>query len=72
MCLDCHKKYVQSNSLNIDRETLKEEIRSTSFVKIGEKYNVTDNAIRKVCKKYNLPYRTKDIKQISDDKWKEI
>jgi hypothetical protein len=27
-------------------------------------YNVSDNAIRKWCKDYNLPYRKKDIKML--------
>ena len=29
---------------------------------VGEIYNVTDNAVRKWCKKYNMPYHSKDYK----------
>lgn len=33
-----------------------------NFTKVGEKYGVTDNAIRKWCATYNLPCKTKDYK----------
>lgn len=45
-------------------DSLKELIFKFSFREIGRKYNVTDNAVRKWCKKYNLPHRKKDIKVI--------
>ncbi len=35
-----------------------------NFSKIGKIFNVTDNAIRKWCKSYNLPYHSKDYKNI--------
>lgn len=44
-----------------DRQTLLEEISVLPFTKIGEKYGVSDNAVRKWCKYYNLPYRKKDM-----------
>jgi hypothetical protein len=52
-----------------DRESLKNKIRNFSFVAIGSEYGVTDSAIKKWCKDYNLPYRRKDIKLISDLAW---
>lgn len=42
------------------------------FTKIGEMYNVTDNAIRKWCDNYNLPRRKKDILQYSEEEWGKI
>ena len=42
------------------------------FLIIGKKYNVSDNAVRKWCKTYNLPFRVSDIKNISDEEWKKI
>lgn len=54
------------------REELKNLIRSTSFVKIGKKYGVSDNTIRKWCKKEGLPSKTSEIKRYSDLQWKEI
>ena len=43
-----------------------------SFVDIGKKYNVSDNAIRKWCDTYNLPRLATLIKQIPDDEWEKI
>lgn len=56
----------------ISREQLKNAIRTKSFLSIGKDFSVTDNAIRKWCKKYQLPYKTSDIKQISDEAWQLI
>jgi hypothetical protein len=39
-------------------------ILSKSFVEIGRLYGVKDNAVRKWCKKFNLPYRKSDIKKL--------
>lgn len=47
-------------------------IRNESFVGIGKKYKVTDNAIRKWCKAENLPSRKVDIKMYSDKEWSKI
>lgn len=84
-CIDCGKKISQTatrclscsgqsriQEINVSREELKALIRTTSFVKIGEKFGVSDNAIRKWCDKYNLPRRVKDIKNISDEEWSKI
>lgn len=54
-----------------DRETLDKLIRTVSFLQIGKKYNVSDNAIRKWCKKYGLPYKQKDIFPKSNFLWED-
>ena len=54
------------------REVLKEQIRNTPFTQLGKIYEVSDNAVRKWCKSYNLPSRTTDIKNISDEEWVNI
>lgn len=54
------------------RDELKKLIRTMPFTKIGEKFGVTDNAIRKWCDGYDLPRRVKDIKAISDEDWINI
>ena len=54
------------------REILKEKIRTKPFLQICKEYNVSDNAIRKWCKNYNLPYRAKDIKKYTDEEWENI
>lgn len=61
LCQDCSNKQrtqqgieLREEKYGITRETLKQEIRTTSFVQLSEKYGISDNAIRKWCKKYNL------------------
>lgn len=55
MCVDCRNK---EKAKNIPpRKELEKLIYEKSFVAIGEMYGVSDNAVRKWCKKYNLPYR---------------
>lgn len=74
-CNKCNSIFkIKENQIKlpVTREELKNLIRTTSFIQIGKLYNVTDNAIRKWCKNYNLPYRVKDIKIISDEDWINI
>ena len=54
------------------RETLKEQIRFIPFKQIGRLYGVSDNTIRKWCKKMNLPHRVTDIETYSDEEWEQI
>lgn len=35
-------------------------------------YDISDNAVRKWCKSYNLPSKVGDIKKISDNEWLNI
>ena len=46
----------------ISKKELEKLIQTTSFLQIAKQYNVSDNTIRKWCKKHNLPYRKKDVK----------
>lgn len=55
-----------------ERTELKELIRNLPFTKIGEKYNVTDNTIRKWCKNYGLPTKKTEIKAMTDEEWLKI
>lgn len=67
-CLKCnaiHSRLTKRPS----REDLKQLIRTTSFIHIGEIYNVSDNAIRKWCDFYGLPRKKKEIKTYSDEEW---
>ena len=52
-----------------DRETLKSLIRKTPFKHIGDMFGVSDNAIRKWCRSYNLPDKVSLIKTIQDNEW---
>lgn len=54
------------------REELKALIRTTSFLQIGKKFNVSDNTVRKWCDSYGLPRRVSDIKGYTDEEWEKI
>lgn len=72
-CLSCAAKLQPRIVENRPtREELKEMIRTMSFVKIGEKYGVSDNSIRKWCDFYNLPRRVTDIKKYSEEDWLKV
>lgn len=65
-CFACEKKFRKENSsLPISKEELEILIKKESFVKIGKMYHVSDNAVRKWCKTYDLPYTKKEIKKVS-------
>lgn len=53
----------------ITREELKKKIRTQSFLSIGKEFNISDNAIKKWCDKFNLPRTKKEIKSYSDKEW---
>ena len=70
-CVNCGHK-IQQKCERPSREELKDLIKNQSFVQIGKKYGVTDNAIRKWCKVYNLPFTKKNINSYSDEDWEKI
>lgn len=70
-CKQC-SSFSQRKVERPNRETLKNEIRNCSFLSLSKKYNVSDNAIRKWCEKYNLPYKKSIIKTISNEDWDKI
>lgn len=72
-CMECERKNRTSTEVkDVTREELKALIRTTSFVKIGEKFGVSDNAIRKWCDKYHLPRKVSEIKKITEEEWQKI
>lgn len=70
-CIECSHKDLYRTE-HPTREQLKDEIRTTPFTQLGKKYGVTDNAVRKWCKAYNLPSKTSEIRNYSDEEWFEI
>lgn len=70
-CSDC-LKIVERKVKRPSRDELKELIRHNSFVSIGKKYHVTDNAIRKWCKLEKLPFLASEICKIPDEEWAKI
>ena len=78
ICAKCHSQQNSNKAIKekqekgITREFLKQEIRNKSFTQIGKEQGVSDNAIRKWCKLYNLPSKSSEIKKYSDEEWKNI
>lgn len=71
-CIQCYRIFHKKVKDRPSREELKNMIRNYPFTKIGEKYKVTDNAIRKWCDSYNLPRKKAQINKYSDKEWKNI
>ena len=63
LCLDCYKKSL-TNSNYPNKEELFELIKIQTFVDIGKTYGVSDNSIRALCKKYNIPSTKKELKEL--------
>ena len=59
LCLKCHRKNMRKRIPA--KNDLAQDIRIMAFTHIGAKCGVTDNAVRKWCKGYGLPYKQKDI-----------
>ena len=72
-CIECERKHRTSTEVKgVTREELKSLIRTTPFTKIGDKFGVSDNAVRKWCDKYHLPRRVSEIKSFTDEEWSKI
>ena len=73
-CVECQAKaqIIPLEDMLVTREELKELIRTKPFTQIGKQFNVSDNAIRKWCDKFNLPRKSTEIKKITDEEWKNI
>lgn len=70
-CVECasiNRRIVERPS----REELKNLIREKTFLEIGKMFNVSDNAIRKWCDKYNLPRKKSEIKSYTNEEWEKI
>ena len=77
-CLKCNKPLSKGSKTGFCQDCYKEEIKKHipskeellnkllelkgNFTKVGLFYGVTDNAIRKWCKGYDLPFHSKDYK----------
>lgn len=61
--IDCVKSKSAENIPNKEEliEVLKE--KNGVFLQVGRYFNVSDNGIRKWCKKYNIPHRSREIKE---------
>ena len=61
LCVECSalKRRVVERP---DKDTLYNELKKSSFLAVGRKYGVSDNAIRKWCTTYGLSTKAKDYK----------
>lgn len=72
-CKSCAAK--EKNKINRvvenrpNRQELKNLVRNYSFLSIGKKYGVSDNAIRKWCKIEKIPYKKTEINSYSQEEW---
>lgn len=66
------KNYKEIHLPPVERNVLKNDIRMLPMIKVGKKYGVSDNAVRKWCKRYGLPYKSRTIRLLSDDEWEDI
>ena len=73
-CVSCQAKsrIIPEEEMLVTREELKNLIRTQPFTQIGRRFGVSDNAIRKWCDKYNLPRKSSEIKNYSDEEWNDI
>lgn len=71
VCVDCYRKNRHTTE-RPDRNTLKYLIYNKSFTFIGRMFGVSDNAIRKWCKVYNLPSKKTIIDSYSEKEWEFI
>ena len=65
-----YKKQVKK--FEVSREELKELIYTMPMTKIGEKFGVSDNAIRKRCLSFGLPSKKSEISKYSKEEWDKI
>lgn len=76
LCPSCYDKAMTSPNrrkvLHPTREDLKNDIRIGNFKAVADKYRVSDNAIRKWCKQYGLPYESFKIRKMTDEEWAKI
>lgn len=72
LCSSCVQKNKAKVKDKPSREELKNLIRTLPFVQIGEKYGVSDGAVRKWCDKLNLPRTKKVIETYTDEQWSKI
>lgn len=61
LCFKCYKTKIAEHLPS--KEELEKLIYSKSFLAIGKMFGVSDNAVRKWCRKYNLPFKKKDLKR---------
>lgn len=73
-CSQCASKarIIPLDKMPVTRNELKKLIRTIPFTQIGKQFQVSDNAIKKWCDKFNLPRTKKEINKLTDEEWAKI
>ena len=71
VCKECRIKNTYTAE-RPDRTILKNMIYNIPFLRIGEMFGVSDNAVRKWCNAYNLPNKKSIISSYSEEEWELI
>ncbi len=64
LCYECYNNNRESRKP--DKKKLLELLLKYPMIKIGELYGVSDNAVRKWCRSYDLPFKRNDIKKLRE------
>lgn len=67
LCQDCYKKQMPNKRGNVTAEELALDIYENGFVKVGQKYGVSDNAIKKWCTTLGLPKLKPELKRYVEE-----
>lgn len=59
---ECYKEDMKGNR-PVFLQLIQDFKELKSFVQVGLKYNVSDNAVRKWCKLYGIPFKSKELKE---------
>ena len=70
-CRECYRFFTRKVE-RPSREELKKLIKNNSFTQLSRDFQVSDNAIRKWCKAYNLPSSKSEIGKYSIEEWEKI
>lgn len=62
-CVNCAPKHKKQSSNCPTKDILLQQIQQYSFTELGKMYGVSDNAVRKWCKKYNIPSTKKELRE---------
>ena len=68
-CVNCYRE--QTTEKYPDKEQLTKDIKQLGFCGTGRKYGVSDNAIRKYCKKIGLSTYIKDYKNVPKEEFEK-
>lgn len=73
LCIDCYDSLRTQNSNRPSKDVLIKDLYNYNgnFTKVGEKYGVSSNSIKKWCKKYDIPNKSSDYKVRTEKKAKE-